>query len=311
LISLLLTGEARAGEPVETALRLEWNAPAECPARSAVTSEVQRILDANAARRATARADIAQLGTERWQVHLATEVDGVAGERILEASSCASLASATALILAWILDPTRVRPSETPEQTREETSGPSTTTVPKANSVPRTRVRAVAAVEGVADVGLLPRAGAAIEVAVGAAIDSFRIEAAGTDWFAQDAVDGRGEGTHIHLVEGALRGCFRWNATERVELDPCGGAGLVYATSDGFGETVPFLGRTSTWGTVHALGLAGVRIASAISARASLGGFVPFSRPPFVLLDAHGGQTVLHQPTVSARATLGLEVRFP
>src|SRR5690348_13371307 len=114
LTALLSAPAARAAEPATAALDLTWSAPAECPMRDDVMREVERILGGGAPRRARARADVMKLGAERWQVRLVTEVDGAAGERAIEASTCEQLASATALILAWVLDPSRAHDGETP-----------------------------------------------------------------------------------------------------------------------------------------------------------------------------------------------------
>jgi hypothetical protein len=302
LTALLLSPAARAGEPAATALRLTWSAPAECPSGDDVTHEVQRILAGDATRRATARADVAQLGAERWEVRLVTDVDGVPGERTLEASSCTQLASATALILAWVLDPTRASGGEPPQPS----------VPPPSSSSQAGPVRAAFAIGGAADVGLLPRAGAAIEIAGGVLVGPVRLEAFGADWFAQDAVAANSEGTHIRLLEGGFQGCLRGRFGERIELGPCLGAGFVYATSDGFGEKTPFSGQTSTWGIAQALALAGFHLAGPIQARASLGAAVPLARPPFVVLGSQNTELVLHQPApVCGRATLGVEVRFP
>jgi hypothetical protein len=301
-LTALLLAPAAAGEPIATALNLAWNAPPECPTGDDVARGALRILAGETTRRATARADVAKLGAERWEVHLVTVVDGVPGERTLEASSCAQLASATSLILAWIVDPTHARGTET-----LEANAPLPTPSSQVGGA-----RAVFAAGAVADVGLLPRAGAGIALAAGAIVGPVRIEASGADWFAQDAVAPSGEGAHIHLLEGALHGCFRGRLGERLELAPCLGAGLVYATSDGFGETAPFYGQTSVWGTAHGLVLAGFPLGGPIAARVSLGAAVPLARPPFVLLGSQGAALVLHQPApIWGRATLGVEVRFP
>src|SRR4051812_19779746 len=101
LLGALSARAAESPSPVQ----LEWDAPRGCPPVESVVEEARRNLGGTTPHRVAARADVTEVGPEHWSVHLFTEVDGVAGERSLEANSCASLASATALILAWTVDP--------------------------------------------------------------------------------------------------------------------------------------------------------------------------------------------------------------
>jgi hypothetical protein len=291
---------ARAAEPP---VQLAWNAPSGCPNADAVLTEVRRNLGAETPHRVVARADVTELGAERWSVHLVTEVDGVAGERSLEANSCASLASAAALILAWSVDPARGSAPERPEPavSAPPTSGETST---------HGSLGALAAGGAAIDVGMLPRAGGAGEVALGVLAGPIRAEIAGADWVTQDARR-TSDGTHIHLLEGALRACWRGTIGARFELDPCLGLGWVHASSDGFGLT-PNFQRTSDWGTGRAEALAVWTFAAPLALRASAGILVPFVRPPFVVRDAQGQELPLHRAAaVSGRAALGVEVHFP
>jgi hypothetical protein len=106
---LTVAAAALADEPASEAVRLTWNAPSGCPSGDAVMGEVQRMLGGTTSHHATVQADVAEVGPAHWSVHLATNVDGAAGERSLDADSCASLASATALIVAWTVDPAKAR----------------------------------------------------------------------------------------------------------------------------------------------------------------------------------------------------------
>jgi hypothetical protein len=93
-----------------------WSAPPECPDEAYVRTAVQQLLgpDDPAAARVEAHARVERMADSTWRVHLTTQRDGATGERVVDATSCRSLADATALIVALAIDPQRVaanRPS--------------------------------------------------------------------------------------------------------------------------------------------------------------------------------------------------------
>jgi hypothetical protein len=322
---LSVAAVAVAAEPVN----LVWSAPSGCPSREAVLVDVQRILGTTTSHHATARADVTHVGPDHWSLHLSTEEDGAPGERTLEANSCTSLATAAALILAWTVDPEKARaaaPTDsaaatTPEVGREHEAPPS----PPARPAEATRV--IVAASGVGDVGTLPSSAAAAEITVGALFGPLRAELSAADWATQGVTDADrpNEGTSIHLIEGALRGCFRGRLAERLEVDPCVGAVLVDASSNGFrsgsgsasgGSTFEPHQDSSLWSAMRGDVLAVWRLVGPLHVRASAGIDVHFARPRFVLLVQQPGQPqgtdVLHQPPLlTGRGTLGIEVRFP
>jgi hypothetical protein len=302
----LATAPARGAESVPR-VELAWNAPASCPTSDAVLRDVQRSLGATPSHRVVARADVTQLAAEHWAVHLATEVDGTVGERRLEADSCASLASATALILAWTIDPAAARNAES-----SATAPVSTPFRDAVAAPPRSREspRALAAASGRVDLGLLPSVAGGAEITLGGSWGPVRGELGGSYWFAQDAVGPQG-GTHILLVEGALRACVRALRAARLELSPCAGGGIVHASSDGFG-LAPSYTITRNWGTVGGDLLGTWTVSGPFALRASVGFVAPLVRPAFVVLDPNHEEIPLHRAAAMAgRASLGAEVRFP
>jgi hypothetical protein len=295
---------AEASDPI---VHLSWNAPPGCPTAAAVASDVQRILGGSSSHRATARADVVELGAQRWSVHLVTNVDNAPGERSLEANSCEALASATALILALTVDPTRALATMPPPSRPQQ---PAPRPAPPARTSSRNPLQVLVAATGVGETGTLPSPSVGGEISLGVLFGPVRGEISGTDWFAQDATAASSQGTHIHLLEGAFRGCFRGRFGDRFEMDPCAGAALVFASSNGFGEDQKFE-RSSNWGSVNADLLSSWRIAGPLALRATLGLGVPLARPSFILLDPQG-QTFLHRAYwIAGRGSLGLEVRFP
>jgi len=293
---------------------LVWEAPAGCPSAAAVLAEVQRMVDSATAHRVRARAEVTQVASQRWTVQLVTEVDGVAGERAIDADSCASLARATALILAWAVDPSR--PLQVPPP-----AGPNIAPVPPAPSTspaPRSPrdVAILFQASGALDVGTLPSADPGAEIGVGALFGPIRIEAAAVDWLTQDAtrsVNGAVEGAHLHSYEAGVRGCLRGRFASW-ELDPCLGTAIVFAESSGFAAPsaafVPYE-ISRIWGALDLAGLGAYRLSAALSLRATLGARLPLARPAFVVDTGAQGELFLHRPApVALSATLGVEAHF-
>jgi hypothetical protein len=300
-------------EPVS----LAWNAPAGCPTGDAVLGDVNAILGGPTSHHAAARADVTQLAPQHWSVHVTTDVDGAQGERTLEADSCQSLAKATALILAWTVDPIKARAAAL--AARASPPAPETT-VPASPSSP-IPLAAVVALSGMGDVGTLPSLGGGVELSLGALVGPLRFELSGDYWGPQDKsklVNGDEVGAHIQLLEGSLRTCFRWRPSGRFELDPCAGAALVHASISGYGPTPTFTaahGNTGDWAVLHADALVAWRLFGPFALRASVGAAVSPVTPPFIVTSSTpqgSSVTPLHQPsTVSGSATLGVEAHFP
>lgn len=313
--------EAQA-TPTSNEVALEWNAPSVCPPTSGIVEDIHVMLGGEISRRLSARADVTEISSVRWSVHIVTNVGGVTGERTLEADSCASIASATALVLAWTIDPTRARaPLPLPAR---PSSRPSPARTPSAQLASRSLVmKGLVAVSGVGDRGSLPDTGAGLEVALGVIVGPVRVEVLGSDWVSQDAKNAVGEGAHLHLLEGAMRGCLRVTLSSRLEIDPCLGASLADVSSVGFAQpntpTFTPSSRDGVWGSLRGDVLVAWKLVGPLALRASIGAGVPLARPPFVVVDSTGPaasptqtDVSLHKPAlVTGRASLGLEVRFP
>jgi hypothetical protein len=162
-----------------------------------------------------------------------------------------------------------------------------------------------------ADLGTLPSAAPGVEITAGALFGPLRVEASGSFWAVEDATRSASEGTHLQLMDGSLRGCWRGAVAPKLEIDPCLGAGVAHLSSDGFGETSPYR-RDAWWASMQA-GLLGTwTVAGPVSLRALVGATVPLARPAVVILDSQGGAVPLFRlSAVALRAGLGLELHFP
>lgn len=100
LLALLFDTRTALAQP---AFELTWTAPAGCPDRASVLASVERLVTTMPAEALFVTA-VAHEDGDRWTVEL--EMSGAAtGSRTLHARSCASVARATALIVALALDP--------------------------------------------------------------------------------------------------------------------------------------------------------------------------------------------------------------
>ena len=312
LLSTVLLAPPALAEPAspDGGVDLVWNAPAGCPSRDAVLAEVRRALTGSRPRPAAARADVTILTAVRWSVHLVTNVNGAQGERAFEADSCAALASAAALIVAWTIDPLRARAPAAGAPTKVTSKESTAATSRPARS--RSGFSGLVAIAAQGDLGTLPSAAPAAEATAGATFGHLRAEVSGSAWAGQDVKGSATEGTHLHLFDGTLRGCWRGLIGQSVEIDPCLGAGIVHASSEGFGESTPYRSDGWWWMARGDL-LTTWALVGPVSLRVMVGVVVPLARPSIVILSSQNGEVPLHQSssTLALRGSLGLEVNFP
>lgn len=115
---LLVTSSVLAGTPVPPVV-LQWSAPPEeCPDAAYVLAEVRRLIgDEPTSVTVAAKAKVTHVGEARWRVELTTLVGAdpsSVGRRTLDATSCRSLADATALLIALVVSPDRVGAPKAP-----------------------------------------------------------------------------------------------------------------------------------------------------------------------------------------------------
>lgn len=108
LIWVASAGLVRGQQPRAQEPALTWQAPEGCPTRDAWLSSLRSRVDEAAWNeaapklRASVRIDTTETG---YALQLDTELDGATGQRRIEAASCAELVEASALIVAFAIDP--------------------------------------------------------------------------------------------------------------------------------------------------------------------------------------------------------------
>ena len=147
-------------------LELRFRAPVGCPDGAYVERRVHRIVHVRSDAelpRVEAEGEVELLPGGRHRLFLATRVDGMPGERVLEGSSCAALADAAALVLAIAFGPgveveEPVEEPAAPPSPTPEPAAPSPA-VPEAVAAPPPRSGVGLRVLGLVECELLPGCG--------------------------------------------------------------------------------------------------------------------------------------------------------
>jgi len=324
---------AQAPAAATARLALEWDAPAGCPDRGAVLTQVAGLLqgsDSSADPSLVAvRATVTSSTEAAWQLRLETSRAGATGERHLEGGSCAALVDAAALILAWLLDPEALaRPDEARDGegrdpivvTSADRGGGATAQAarldapdarPLRERAPRRRgevARSIGAqvrVAGVADVGSLPAVGFGVEAVAALSTGRLRWELAVVHLFERRAtLENRSAGGDIDLTAGSLGVCHASVRAGDVDLGPCGAIEIGALDGRGFGVETP--GEGGAWWIAPRVGaMASWHVSSALALGLDASIAIPISRPRFLLTNV--GDVYTPSPiTARLGASLGL-----
>jgi hypothetical protein len=301
---------ARAQAPT---FLLRWEAPtADCPDEAYVRGAVHELLGGEdpAAARVEARAQVERVAEGVWRVRLSTLRDGARGERVVESSSCKSLADATAFIVALAIDAQRVA-SVAPSV---PVSAPAPEPPPEALALerapapyaplPSSHFAAFAAFSG--DLGTFPRAAYGFHVGGALLFPGARLEAYGAFWPSQHVHDTSAPavGGDVFLAAGGVRVC--WVPLRGVlAFAACPGLELGVLHGQGTGIREP-RSNDGIWFAATALARITWRIGPswALFLDASL--VVPFERDQFAL----DQQTIYQAARVEGVASAGPELQF-
>lgn len=266
---------------------LAWTAPAECPDRVRVLGKIDRLAPASA--RLRVRVDATVTRDERgYRVALVTEADGARGERSLEAATCASLADATAVIVAMMLDPASAAPGPASAPVASVAASPAPAESSEVPPVPEAppperRVAGVLMAGGALDSGLGPGAKVGLMLGGGVTIDRLRLDVVGSSFAGragrvEAAPDAGGDVTVRSLL---ARGCVT-PSRAIVASYACAVAGAAQVSASGFGVEAPSSGSAS-FAVVGASGFTALRLTASVSLELGAEALVPLARPRFVL----------------------------
>ncbi len=302
-----------------------------------------------AERRLRVRAEVGRADAGRWRVRIRTSGAGGTGDRSLDAESCRALADATALIVALAVDPARVAANRATPTSSASTAPVASSAPPVASSAPppsasappppvassaapiastsrppRPRASAVSlppalpspptvvtvGLAGVLDSATLPHATAGGQLMFGVVPGGatwLRIDASAALFAGASTGVGTARGGDFALRTFDLGACIPI-AIDGWELGPCAGGELAWVVGKGNGASSPDTG--TVWiPRLRGGGAFAVRIASPLYLRGDLGVAAGLTRPEFIVGGIGGG--LVHRPAaLSARAGLGIELRF-
>jgi hypothetical protein len=250
-----------------------------------------------------------------WSAHIAAYgTDGrVIGERELSsnAADCASLAAATALAVALVIDPDAVARAaaarDAVARTQRRPAPPAGTAVARAPTATSDRVVSWVDLRGLASAGLLPGFAPGVGLSADLALSSWlTLSAALAYWPEQKKSAGSGA-IAFGLSAASLAACGEPVALAAVGVAACAGAWLGSLHSVIY-ELIPTAPGDRLWSALSA----GARIyaprAAPVRASLALDALAPLTRQRFTV----GGQpgTAFRQSAVAFHAQLGLGVRF-
>lgn len=301
--------------PDDGEVELQWRAPAECPPSANVREQISRFVADGATTgtvdRVKVDATIVRTG-DRYVLELDLQLPTGALHKRIEADKCEVLASATALVMAVMLDPTAV--VETVDRPVQEPLAPVAAPPPKPTPPPPAPRRPARRVQGIVRVlaagtfGVLPRFGGGFGGSIGARIGRARVEATAFGELPQDATQSqqRDAGARIDLWTVGARGCFA-PAVKRVDFPLCAGVEGGQMRARGFGlqlarrAAAPWLafpvGAAVMWAPVPRFAFGG-----------GVDGFVAATQPAFEIEDLGRVHTANRG---GVRIHAGVEVRFP
>jgi hypothetical protein len=305
---------AAAAPEGSPAIELRWDAPAPCPDRSRIDADLDRFL-ADGARRDDAPVVIdARVTRDGEKFVLALQVKAPSGaiDKTMRADDCRVLASAVALVVAVLLDPTAVVETVERERAAVPVVPPPVPEPAKPEPKPRPPKRKFE-VQGLlrpfvaGSFGPLPRFGVATGGIAGVRIGRARVEVHAI-WEAPQQADAPGvdAGATFDLWAVGPRGCFapRWRT---LEVPVCGGGEIGQIRGRGSGLSVARSAH-ATWAALTAGATLLWVPLRWIAVGGGVDGVVALTRPSFVVDDVG----LVHRPRpAGVRIHAGLEVRFP
>jgi hypothetical protein len=325
LASALLCGVAGA-QPLERgAFRLAWNAPKDCPTNVETLARIEALLGA--------RGRITAFGPTHYELVLETFQGEQRFLRTMQASTCAELTDAGALVLALAIDPTlserratAAHGAATPEPAEGASPAAPAATAPPRKRAPKpappreparpapppavdpeparaARVRlgahAVLDFGSIADVAVGPSIGVAVEWG------AWQASLEGLWLPERRSLVAPGKGGDISLVATSLRGCYRPLAGA-LEVLGCGAFELGSLDGGGVGTAVR-THRSGLWAAPGALLAARLRVGKNVVISLAAGGLVPIQPIDFTL-DNVG--LVRRVPPLVARTEAGVLAYF-
>lgn len=315
LLSLVLVlapqyapGKPTVAEPSRTSI--QWLAPTTCPAQVDVQAAITQLAGrAPRSGELTATAVVAQEASA-WTLQLSVVHEASVFQQQLVASDCATLADATALVIAVLLDPIAAARAAPPRVDRAVSTGPQKTDRPPTSVDPPARPRWKVGMQlrlG-GEYAAIPRGTAGGRIGLMFRRKQLELRLDGSYWVPRRTARGTAAGAVVQLGTAAASACIV-PSVRRVELPLCGGleAGATQArglnVANARPVTVPWVALTASPGVRWWL-----RPRFALLATAEV--FAPIVRPALKLGPAADGRTIHRAGPVGARGLIGIVVGF-
>jgi hypothetical protein len=328
---------AAAEDSAVSALSLSWSTAPSCPDREAVLLRVGSLLGSSpaASEPISAAGTITAVPSGGYSLELETTQLGQTHRRTLAAPTCEELSDAGALIVALAVDPKLVVPASSnhdaqfepsPSQSSgsaKETSvtappgapppdpAPPPTPPPPTPERPRsaaTPLELRASVGGFGDVGTLSRPAAGVNLSVGLARETLRLELLGAFLppVRRVIAEAPERGGDMMLVAGGLRGCVT-PLEAAFETSGCVGLEAGALLAESFNATARNSSGRSGWFAGRAGVTSRLALTPVLALALDLEALIPATRPKFLI--EHTG--VVHQPgVVAVRLAVGIELTF-
>jgi len=316
LAACLFVSRAATAHAAPGRFELSWSAPEACPSSSTVEHRVERILN----RPPSVREDEVLLvqasvkPPERdlpWRVELETDNGQRHSSRLLQAASCDELASATALLVAILIEPgagnTEPSAAPVPPPPPPKSAAPaSAPTAERASDAPTPVRFALGAFAGSVS-GLLPAWSFGLGLDGAVSWKSLRWNVALAGWLPveEPAPDNAAQGARFRLLSAAADVCLAPALSERVSTGICSGAQVDSLHAQGFGQGVRANTEQAAFVSLSAGALVSWAISNHLAFVASADVLQPLGSRHFVFEGSAPAQ--LHTPRAGLQLAFGMQ----
>jgi hypothetical protein len=301
----------RAADVPAGTFAFAWHAPEGCPSQEQVRSEIVRLL--GGAIPMAAREDLEVHATVEhgvaWSVALTTRHAGRTGSRSIAAPSCQSVAEATALIIALMIDPDAVA-AHAQETEKQPPAAPYPDSGSPAATHPSSTLDWLARLHAQVSLGTLPGVDVGLGASVGVAGQRWSMAMRGTYGLRRDQVAGSsalpGAYARFNVLTGALSGCYNLG-TPGIAWGPCAVVEAGVVSAEGYGAVAGFAKR-APWVALGGGGYFSYPLGRHLHTTLHADVLAPIWRPAYVFSQVPG--VVFRAPAIGLRALASIGWRF-
>ena len=292
----------------------QWIAPEGCPSTGSVRTEIDGLLGGASGERARQKLS-AHAKVEHgvhWLVTLETRSGTVTGHRTIEAVTCQALGSATALIVALIIDPEAVAAAAKKDKTPEPSPLP--VAAPPLVVTPPPVARSTFGLLGLGaagNIGVLPGPDLDVTATLGFERGHWRAELRAAYGLTNVRSDPLSEASSAYgsfkFFAGTLAGCWLVSRAAVVDLGPCAEVEFGAVQGQGVGQ-VEVASQNTPWLGLGAGGTVIFKTTTWLQFPVHADAIVPLWRPDYVF--RHADSPIFRAWPVGGRLTASVETRF-